>query len=64
MKKLKSIKGIPLSYIQSILKIDPNSPSGLSWLPKEGTSRIIKSWNAKHANKKAGSKEEPVEEEL
>ncbi|MEI7487530.1 MAG: HNH endonuclease [Chryseobacterium sp.] len=54
--KLHSIKGIPLSYIQSILKIDITSPSGLTWLPKEGISRSIKSWNAKHANKKAGSK--------
>ena len=54
--KLHSIKGIPLSYIQSILKIDTTSSSGLTWLPKEGISRSIKSWNAKHANKKAGSK--------
>jgi len=54
MKKLKSIKGIPLSYIQSILKIDPDSPSGLTWIPKEGTSRISKSWNFRHANNHAG----------
>lgn len=54
--KLPSIKGIPLSYIQSILKIDLTSLSGLTWLPREGTSRDTKSWNAKHANKKAGNK--------
>ena len=35
MKKLLSIKKIPIEYIQSILKIDPNSPSGLTWIPKE-----------------------------
>lgn len=56
MKKLLSIKKIPIEYIQSILKIDPNSPSGLTWIPKEGISRSIKSWNSKHANKKAGNK--------
>lgn len=56
MKKLHSIKGIPLSYIQSILKIDLTSPSGLTWLPREGISRDTKSWNTKHANKKAGNK--------
>jgi len=54
--KLPSIKKIPIEYIQSILKIDPTSPSGLTWIPKEGTSQINKSWNAKHANKKAGNK--------
>lgn len=32
--RLSSIKGIPLKYIQSILKIDENSPSGLTWLPR------------------------------
>ena len=35
MKKLKSVSGIPLSYIQSILKIDPLSPSGLTWLLRQ-----------------------------
>jgi hypothetical protein len=54
--KLPFIKGIPLDYIQSILKIDTNSPSGLIWLSKEGISRSTKSWNTKHANKKAGNK--------
>ena len=33
--KLSSIQGIPLEYIKSILKIDDNSPSGLTWLPRE-----------------------------
>ena len=56
MKKLKSIQGIPISYIQSIVKINLNSPSGLTWLPREGTSRYTKSWNARYANKPAGSK--------
>ena len=56
MEKLHSIKGIPLKHIQSILKIDLNSPSGLTWLPKEGASRNTKSWNTKYANKKAGNK--------
>ena len=44
-----SIQGIPLEYIQSILKIDENSPSGLTWLPRDDES-----WNTKHANKAAG----------
>jgi hypothetical protein len=35
MKKLPFINSIPLSYIQSILKIDPLSPSGLTWLPRQ-----------------------------
>ena len=30
-----SIRGIPLEYIQSVLRIDRNSPSGLSWLPRQ-----------------------------
>jgi len=51
MKKLKSIKGIPLSYIKSILKIDPDSPSGLTWLPR---TDVPNDWNAKFANKHAG----------
>ncbi len=52
MKKLKSIKGIPLSYIQSILKIDPLSPSKLTWLPREYDIR----WNNRYANNHAGCK--------
>jgi hypothetical protein len=47
--KLPSIKGMPLSYIQSVLKIDINSPSKLTWLPRQNIS-----WNTKHANKHAG----------
>ena len=51
MKKLKSVKGIPLSYIQSVLKIDPDSPSGLTWLPRTNT---LSDWNARYANNHAG----------
>jgi len=51
MKKLKSIKGIPLSYIQSIFNIDKSSPSGLTWLPRKN-----KQCNSRFANKTAGSK--------
>ena len=49
MKKLKSIKGIPLKYIRSILKIDSKSPSGLTWLPREDIQ-------FKYDNKNAGYK--------
>lgn len=49
MKKLKSTNGIPLSYIQSVLKIDPSSPSGLTWLPREDIRFIFE-------NKPAGNK--------
>ena len=49
MKKLKSIQGIPLDYIQSILKIDENSRSKLVWLPRENLR-----WNSRFANKSAG----------
>lgn len=52
MKKLKSIQGIPLSYIQSILKVDPDSPSGLTWLPRKDTK-----WNGRFANKMSGWEE-------
>ena len=51
MKKLKSVNIIPLSYIQSILKIDPDSPSGLTWLTR---TNILIDWNAKFANNHAG----------
>lgn len=50
--KLPSIKGIPIEYIQSIFKLDPNSPSGLTWLYRKD---LPNEWNTKHANKKAGS---------
>ena len=49
MKKLKSIKGIPLSYIKSVIKIDSTSPSGLTWLPREDVQ-------FKYDNKNAGYK--------
>ena len=41
--KTASIQGVPLEYIQSILKIDDNSPSGLSWLVdrKNGKSKRL-----------------------
>jgi len=48
--KLPSINNIPLSYIQSILKIDPDSPSGLTWLPREYDTR----WNNRYANHHVG----------
>jgi len=51
MKKLKSIKDIPLEYIRSFVKIDSNSLSGLTWLPREN-----KQWSSKFSNKAAGSK--------
>ena len=35
MKKLPFISSIPLSYIKSVIKIDPDSPSGLTWLPRQ-----------------------------
>lgn len=56
MKKLKSIQGIPIKYIQSILKIDPTSPSGLTWLLRQDISWHSRKWNTKYANKPAGSK--------
>ena len=49
--KLSSIKGIPLEYIKSILKIDENSPSGLTWLPRDNND--IR-WNNRYANNSAG----------
>ena len=52
MKKLKSINIIPLSYIKSVIKINPDSPSGLTWLPRENGQ-----WNGRYANKTAGNKD-------
>lgn len=49
MNKISSIQGIPLDYIQSVLKIDPNTSSGLTWLPRKDTK-----WNGRFANKMAG----------
>ena len=51
--KLTSINNIPLSYIQSILKIDPVSPSGLTWLHRKD---VPTEWNTRFANKTAGCK--------
>lgn len=42
--KLPSINTIPLSYIQSILKIDPTSPSGLTWIKKSKTAGTLKAY--------------------
>lgn len=58
MKKLKSIKGIPLKYIQSVVKIDSKSLSGLTWLPRQDIRKewnSVKEWNAKNAYNNAGS---------
>jgi|688.fasta_scaffold57791_10 hypothetical protein len=54
MKKLKSINGIPLKYIRSILKIDSKSPSGLTWLPREDGQFNFdnKSAGCKHTSQK------------
>ena len=49
--KLPSIQGIPLEYIRSVVKIDSNSLSGLTWLPREDGQ-----WNGRYANENAGSK--------
>lgn len=54
--KLTSINTIPLSYIQSILKIDPLSPSGLTWLLRTNVTKQTNAWNTICANKKAGHK--------
>lgn len=63
--KLPSIKGISIEYIQSILKLDPNSPSGLTWLPKKDLlSYVVRAWNTKYANKKAGTKHLSIQKYL
>lgn len=41
MKKITSIQNIPLQYIQSMIKIDPLSPSGLTWLPRTNPNFIF-----------------------
>ena len=51
--KLPSINNIPLSYIQSVLKIDPTSPSGLTWLYRKD---MPNEWNTRFANKPSGCK--------
>jgi len=45
--KLPSINTIPLSYIQSILKIDPTSPSGLTWIKKSKIAGTLKAYKEK-----------------
>jgi hypothetical protein len=45
--KLPSIQGIPLSYIQSILKINSTSPSGLTWIKKSGVAGTLKAYKEK-----------------
>lgn len=47
------INDIPLKYIKSILKIDSNSETGLTWLPRKNAP---KQWNTRYANKVAGYK--------
>ena len=42
-----SIRGIPLEYIQSILKIDENSPSGLAWIKKAKIAGSLKAYREK-----------------
>jgi hypothetical protein len=51
--KLPSINNIPLSYIQSVVKIDASSPSGLTWLYRKD---MPNRWNTRFANKPAGCK--------
>ena len=53
MPALPSINDIPLSYIQSILKIDPTTQTGLTWLLRPNAP---KQWNTRYANKPAGYK--------
>ena len=45
--KLPSIQGIPLDYIESILKIDLSSPSGLTWIKKAKTAGSLKAYKEK-----------------
>jgi len=52
MKKLKCIKGIPLKYIESVVKIDSKSPSGLTWLTRKNEQ-----FNSYCAKKMAGCKQ-------
>ena len=59
MKKLKSVSSIPMSYIKSVIKIDPDSPSGLTWLLRSNTRNdwnAKNDWNTKYANNHAGCK--------
>jgi len=53
MPPVPSINDIPLSYIQSILVIDPTAQTGLTWLLRPNAP---KQWNTRYANKTAGYK--------
>lgn len=53
MPSLPFINDIPLSYIQYILKIDPNAQTGLTWKFRKDAP---KQWNTRYANKTAGYK--------
>ena len=45
--KIPSIKGMPLEYIQSILKIDSTSLSGLTWIKKSKNAGTLKAYKKK-----------------
>jgi len=53
MALLAFINEIPLEYIQSVLKIDSKSETGLTWKFREAAP---KQWNTRYANKVAGYK--------
>lgn len=54
-KRVTSTKGIPLEYIQSILKIDSNNPSGLSWITNKNKNDMKKdNCGNEYINKKNG----------
>jgi hypothetical protein len=53
MASLAFINEIPLEYIQSVLKIDSKSETGLTWKFREAAP---KQWNTRYANKVAGYK--------
>jgi hypothetical protein len=45
--KLPSIQGIPLEHVRSILNIDTNSPSGLTWAIKSEIAGTLKAYKEK-----------------
>lgn len=53
MASLAFINEIPLNYIQSALKIDPKSETGLVWKYRKDAP---KQWNTRYADKIAGYK--------
>ena len=53
MASLAFINEIPLEYIQSVLKIDSKSETGLTWKFRKDAP---KQWNTRYANKVAGYK--------